>query len=1114
MDIDAPLAPPVVAVVVVHQPGTWFEEALEALADQDYPNLNTLFLLAGGEVDADGRDLHQLITARLPSAFVRPLEANPGYGAAANEVLRLVEGESGFFCFCHDDVALAPDAVRALVEELYRSNAGVVGPKLVEWDQAGVLQHVGLGMDRFGEIDPITEPGEYDQEQHDAVRDVFVVPSACLLIRADLFRTVGGFDESISYHGDDVDLCWRVHLSGARVVVAPQAVGRHLEQLEARRPELNHAVLRARHRMRSVASLTNGRRMIGRSFELVALTVAELVVGLFTGRFGDAWASLRALVGLVPRTPAIIRRRRAVATFRRVSDHEIIGLQNKGSARLTSYQRSRETATYVGEDASVRRWRESSLGTTLIGLIVVVGVLVASRTFIDARVPPVGEFLPLPSSAGDWWRDFTSGWNGNGLGATSPPPTGWAVLAAASLGWAYQMGLGLTVLVVGSILVGILGMWRLATVFPSNRSRVAALVVYAATPLLPGVISTGRLTALVGYAVLPWFVHLLRGALGIGTADPELADEELVDGILAPPGWERVRRTAVLAIVTAIALAIAPALAPVLVGTTIVLAAASLLAGAGVRTSAWFLGLGLAAIGAAVVLDLPWSGRWSWDTFAGLELAGAPDRGLVEVAAMDIGRARLTVLSLALYVPVLMALAVARSWRLTWAARAAGLVLVFGVLAVLQDRDALPFRLPDVGVLLTPVAVGLALAAAAAFAAFGDDVAGRSFGWRQPLALAALAGAVVGCTPVVFTVTDGAFFAPRSTLNEIMATYIGTDEDTATSDGRVLFLGDPRLMPVPPTDLGNGAAMAVIDDGPLDLRDRWDAADDELRDDLVGVVGDIAGAQTTRGGRLLAPFGVRYIVVPVVDGVSSTVDDPLPVPTGLIPALTNQLDLARVVTPSAFVVFENTAAMPTTALASGALAEASRADSLDVLVGLDPSAAAPALAGADAVHAADGELAPGTFLAGIAPDDHWRLEVGGEEVAGRSAFGTTTAYDIATGGAASYRYDPAGSRRLVLVGVGALWVVAFVLASRLRVPSVLRRSRERDETLLDLDREPGAADLTVLDAPGPVELGGWVEEMLAGHDPAPERPPGGLQAGPQADVGADDPSPDRPGGRP
>ena len=105
--------------------------------------------------------------------------ATRGSAPAANEVMRLVEGENGFFCFLHDDVALEPDAIRLLVEELYRSNAGIVGPKLVEWDRPQVLQHVGFAVDRFGETDPIVEPGETDQEQHDAVRDVFALPSAC-----------------------------------------------------------------------------------------------------------------------------------------------------------------------------------------------------------------------------------------------------------------------------------------------------------------------------------------------------------------------------------------------------------------------------------------------------------------------------------------------------------------------------------------------------------------------------------------------------------------------------------------------------------------------------------------------------------------------------------------------------------------------------------------------------------------------------------------------------------------------------------------------------------------------------------------------------------------------
>ena len=271
MQPETPSAPPVVAVVVVHEPGPWFEETLDAFAEQDYPNLRMLFLVtgdaptAGGDVaeEEDTIDVAALVADRLPGAFVRWLGANPGFAPAANEVLRLVEGTSGFFLICHDDVAPEPDALRIMVEELYRSNAGAVGPKIVEWDDPGVLQSVGLGMDRFGEIDPVIEPGEVDQEQHDGVRDVFVIPSAFMLVRADLFRELGGFDPTLDFYGDDAELCWRIHHSGARVMVAPSARVRHVGRLRERRPDLRHGPLRARHRMRTVATMTGASRLPG-----------------------------------------------------------------------------------------------------------------------------------------------------------------------------------------------------------------------------------------------------------------------------------------------------------------------------------------------------------------------------------------------------------------------------------------------------------------------------------------------------------------------------------------------------------------------------------------------------------------------------------------------------------------------------------------------------------------------------------------------------------------------------------------------------------------------------------------------------------------------------------
>ncbi|HEY4376988.1 MAG TPA: glycosyltransferase family A protein, partial [Acidimicrobiales bacterium] len=80
---EVPMAvPPVVAVMVTHDPGDWFEDTLQSLADQTYPDLSVLVIDAASAVDPTAR-----IAARLPTAYVRRLDDNPGYSAAANEVL-------------------------------------------------------------------------------------------------------------------------------------------------------------------------------------------------------------------------------------------------------------------------------------------------------------------------------------------------------------------------------------------------------------------------------------------------------------------------------------------------------------------------------------------------------------------------------------------------------------------------------------------------------------------------------------------------------------------------------------------------------------------------------------------------------------------------------------------------------------------------------------------------------------------------------------------------------------------------------------------------------------------------------------------------------------------
>ncbi len=1037
MEAAGTIAPPVVAVMVVHQPDEWFDEVLDGLTRQDYGNLKLLFLVVGepGDVPAHIRE-------HVPNAFVRAVAGNPGFGTAANEVLRLVEGDNGFFCFLHDDVALEPSAIRLLVEELYRSNAGVVGPKLVTWDEPTVLQHVGLGVDRFADVDPLIEPGEYDQEQHDAVRDVFALPTACLLARADLFRTVGGFDASIEYFGDDVDLCWRAHLSGARVVVVPAARARHRERLAERRPDVPVIGPRARSRMRSVATLTGARRLPWVLLQLVLVTAAQSLFLAVRGRFREALAGLAALVGMVPRTPSYLRRRRTVAPLRHVPDTEVAGLQLRGSARLSAYMRARDSRPVDPELGNERRWRESAGSAPVLAwLAVLLLFVVGSRKVIADGVPQFGEFLRFKGSPAEMLGDYFSGWSGHGLGSSSPVPTAIGATALLSVGTLFHTGLLHTFAVLGLLVAGYLGVWRLATIFPTVRARITVLVVYAAVPLPAQLLSAGRWSALVGYAMAPWVVHLLRRLAGLDTrwVDVEPDTESVRD----VPTRKRVRIFSQLVLIAATALAFAPSTAVLLVGIALVVALATVVAGGAWRPAGIIALGGVGALIAAVLLNMPWTstmvGSGGWTAIVGVPPTTSRSLGVRTLAQFGVGDLQFSILGVVLFLPVFAAPLVARSWRFTWAVRAAALVSVFGALAILDDRAVLPFRLPEPGVLLVPVAVGMAIAAGCVVAAFDTDVLLGQFGWRQPLAVLAMVAMVVGVVPGVLATANGRWNMPSRTLQNVLASF---PVDPVEGNYRILWIGDPNAMPVAPWTYQPGVGYAITDDGPLYLEERYAGTPTRVEQEVADAMRQMSGGFTLRGGRLLAQYGIRFIVVPLADGFNGTISQPLAAPNGLTDVLDDQLDLASPLTrPPNYLVYENTAYTPTRATLTPTGAEASQQAGGEAVAQSDLRGSTPWAIGAPDRGDAVGPLPAGTLHVAIPDDPDWHLTVDGAEVPGRRAFGSTLAFDAPTAGNGVLSYDTGFIRPLWIVLQFLIVVALLFAASRVRSGYLLPRRR-------------------------------------------------------------------------
>ena len=120
---------------------------------QDYTRLKVIVLA----VDDSAGAVETRVRAVLPDAEVRNVMADKGFGSAVNTLRD--DDLTPFLLVCHDDVVLAPDAARRLVEEAVRSNAGIVGPKFVDWDDPRIVRQVGLGADKTGAPVPSVEPG-------------------------------------------------------------------------------------------------------------------------------------------------------------------------------------------------------------------------------------------------------------------------------------------------------------------------------------------------------------------------------------------------------------------------------------------------------------------------------------------------------------------------------------------------------------------------------------------------------------------------------------------------------------------------------------------------------------------------------------------------------------------------------------------------------------------------------------------------------------------------------------------------------------------------------------------------------------------------------------------
>lgn len=858
-------APAVLAVVVTRDGGAWLDEVLRALAAQDHPDL-TIVAVDNGSLD-DSRDI---LSRHLQPDDVFVGDAAFGFGRAA-EMAMIARPDAPLVVLVHDDLILAPDAVSLMVAAIQRDpTVAIVGPKLVDLDGAG-LQSVGWTIDRTGRVASTIEPGERDQGQHDAPSRPFVVSTAGMMLRRDVYLALGGFDTRFHLFREDLDLCWRAWSAGWEVENRPRAVGRHARSA-ANFQRVDPSPLQGaryhaeRNTLATLLKNYDASRLAIYLFVFVLVGGAKVLGFLATRRVGDAAQTVRAWGWNVANLSGTWRRRKLVQTGRRRGDHAIAAKFSRigprfraygeavgdwalgGSATVVEVEENPDTPPTVRERlVSMARRRPVMVAGSLL---LVIGAAVCLPLY-GTGVLRGGELAPFPISASLFFENYVASWHdAGGVGtATAPSPVALVLGATQFLTFGSAWGASRLVIIGAVPLAWFLALRAGRWLTPTTGPRVAAATLYVLSPPVLAAFRTGRLTGLVMAMALP----------GVLAAAPYLATA----GTSAATAW---RSAAALILVLALVVSFVPSTLPVIGVLLLGMAAAAIRAqGLPGLTRVIAVGAGLAAV------CFPWSLRW---VGSGSPVVAAVQNPDITTSALwrwlilspDATGFPLQPAGIGLVIAALFGVIVGTRSRRNMVIALWAAAMVGAILAVMADRSgSQAWVWPGVPSMVTSAAfAGLF---AVGLRSIGARLAGYEFGWRQLGAGVMLGATLVGIAGTVLP----AIFDPLDEYTQgtsALPAFLAAESNAATSRILTIVADGDRVTwemtgPAGPTLLNAGVTF------PLVVRDRVNEA-------LADVLG---GSDPGAAGRL-GLLNIAHVYVPA-SGTSDT----------LARALDGQLDL-------------------------------------------------------------------------------------------------------------------------------------------------------------------------------------------------------------------------------
>lgn len=193
-------------IIVCYNDGRWLPRCLESFRNQTiFPHLEVILV---DNASRDGTDrVAQELVAGWPNAQFIASGSNLGFGGGSNLGARAARGK--YLMLLNSDIWMEPDCVEQLYRAAESQQAAGAGALILNYDDDSVQTKGGCGFDLFGNIVAV-RAGPTPAE-------LFCV-GVFFFVRRDVFLQVGQLDERLFMYGEELDLSWRIWLSGGKLV--------------------------------------------------------------------------------------------------------------------------------------------------------------------------------------------------------------------------------------------------------------------------------------------------------------------------------------------------------------------------------------------------------------------------------------------------------------------------------------------------------------------------------------------------------------------------------------------------------------------------------------------------------------------------------------------------------------------------------------------------------------------------------------------------------------------------------------------------------------------------------------------------------------------------------